>query len=127
MIGDLSGNELLQGFQLTPEDLIELERRAKRPKRESFVPGPIPLTWLDRAAGAGADSQVVLRLWRYHHMLRRRFPSGVPIPTGVIAREIEKSKSWVRRTVRRLAKAELIAVQRIPGHQVRFKIPEGGR
>src|SRR5215475_7002969 len=97
----------LEAVQLmTSEELQTLLAKSRRPRRScrqvsAFVPGPIPLSWVDAAEAAGIPGRVYLRLWRIARMRNRR---GLVVTANLsqIARETRLTRPWVSLLLRRL-------------------------
>jgi biotin operon repressor len=119
-------------YRLTQEEIDELLHRPSSTRRagprsqrsrEPFIPGPIPLAWLDAAAAAGADLQVTLRIWRLYRMRQRKYHGRVPVSLQKVANETGRSRQWVGSTVRRLHQAGLLSIYRRAGRQLAIEIP----
>jgi hypothetical protein len=90
--------------------------------RSAFVPGPIPLNWIDAAEAARVSEGISLRIWRLVRMQRRRRPAAVPVNVSRLARELGRSRRRVGLAISRLQKAGLIRVTRDAGRQLLIEI-----
>ncbi len=84
-------------------------------RREPFIKGPIPLSWLLAAADlAGAASMVGTILW-YLGGLKRSMTFKIGIQD--IAARLNRSWITVQRAISALERANLIKIERSPGRK----------
>ena len=98
---------------------------SKRPPRhkpgESFLKGPIPWSWLVRAARLpGKALHVALAVWFGAGMKRKR---TVPLSYKVMAK-LGCPRETARRGLKSLESAALVSVERHPGRSPRVTIEE---
>jgi len=90
--------------------------KVKRYLTDPFLKGPVPLSWLVKAAGLGKSALMVgLVLWYMDGMRGQR---SFRLSRGDIARLFKISRWTVLRGIKRLEQHNLIFVLREPGHKL---------
>jgi hypothetical protein len=104
-------------LELPLNDLAQFQPSSQRPPRhkrgELFLKGPIPWCWLEQAARLKRRALMVgLLLWREAGFRRQR---TVPFNLTRRAQAVGFSLRTVRRCLRKLEQAKLVAVDHHPG------------
>ncbi len=109
-------SEDLESFRLAPTQIVPTSSKPA-PNRQvgKFILGPIPMSWLIRAANLPGKSPVLIGLMLFHLAGLRRTRERLSLSARQMKQFGIANSQTVRKALRALQQAGLVNIEQLPG------------